>query len=368
MKSWFKTHTNNTQREMTIHNSNYVRSKYITALISILELFMLCFFIFQYDILPVKYRGIYLFMYIFLFVFSTLCFYVLHFKKSLVDKPKNIKIFVLTIAEIYLLWGACVSIFDSLLFNQIIVFVTNLMFCSAAFILKPKTFIKIILPPICLIFVALPFVQQNTNLLIGNYVNLLILIVSAILNNYLQYSLFKEQDSQKERLKKLSEYDELSNLHNRRSLTKFIEEYNLNTTKTNLGVLMVDIDYFKKYNDCYGHIAGDLVIQEISKITNDFASEHNGFAARYGGEEFIVIFENITHELISSIAESIVKEVRNKNIKHNASLCDDRITVSIGVSYTSLQTNNPWDLIKYADEALFEAKNNGRNKTSEIHV
>lgn len=104
-------------------------------------------------------------MYLFLFIFQR---YVLcpTFQKSLVDKPKNIKIFVLVLAEIYLLWGACVSIFDSLLFNQIIVFVTNLMFCSAAFILKPKTFIKIILPPICLIFVALPFVQQNANLLV----------------------------------------------------------------------------------------------------------------------------------------------------------------------------------------------------------
>lgn len=368
MKNKFEVQVNKTQREITLHTSNYIRSRYITALISILELCMLCFFAFQYSIFPVQYRGIYLFMYIFLFVFSTLSFFILHFNKSLADKPKSIDIFVVVLAETYLLWGACVTIFDNLLFNQIIVFVTNLMFCSAAFILKPKTFIKIVFPPICLVFVAFPFVQQSISLLIGNYVNLLILVVSAILNNYLQYSLFKEQDAQKEKLKKLSEYDELSNLHNRRSLNKFINDYNLGSTKTNIGVIMVDIDYFKKYNDFYGHIAGDLVIQKISKITNTFADEHNGFAARYGGEEFIIIFENITPELISLIAESVIKKVRDENIQHNSSLCCDRITISVGVGYTSTPHNNPWAVIKYADEALFKAKNNGRNQIGEICI
>lgn len=61
----------------------------------------------------------------------------------------------------------------------------------------------------------------------------------------------------------------------------------MRTTKTNLGVLMIDMNYFKKYNDNYGHIAGNLVIQEISKIASDFTSEHNGFAARYGGENLL---------------------------------------------------------------------------------
>lgn len=368
MKNKFEAPANKTEGEITLHNSNYFRSRYITALITILELCMLCFFVIQYDIFPVQYRGIYLFMYVFLFTFSLLSFLILHFNKSLADKPKSIDIFVVVLAETYLLWGACVAIFDNLLFNQIIVFVTNLMFCSAAFILKPKTFIKIILPPVCLVFVVFPFVQQSISLLIGNYVNLIILIVSAILNNYLQYSLFKDQDAQKEKLKKLSEYDELSNLHNRRSLNKFISEYNLSSSKTNIGVVMVDIDYFKKYNDFYGHIAGDMVIRKISEITNNFACEHNGFAARYGGEEFIIIFENITLELISLIAERIVEEVRDENIPHSSSLCGDRITVSVGVGYTSLPSSNPWDLIKYADEALFKAKNNGRNQISEIHI
>ncbi len=368
MKNRFEAYINKNQKELTLHTSNFIRSRYITALIAILELCMLCFFAFQYNIFPAQYRGIYLFMYLFLFIFSSFCFCILHFNKRLADKPKSINVFVVVLAEIYLLWGACISIFDTLLFNQMIVFVTNLMFCSAAFILKPKTFIKIILPPLCLVFVAFPFVQESISLLIGNYVNLLILVVSAILNNYLQYSLFKEQDAQKEKLKKLSEYDELSNLHNRRSLNKFIEECHLSATKTNIGAIMVDIDYFKKYNDLYGHIAGDLVIQKVSKIANDFACEQDGFAARYGGEEFIIIFENITHDVISVIAESIVKEVGDENIEHNSSLCGDRITVSVGVGYSALPSNNPWDLIKYADEALFKAKNNGRNQISEICI
>lgn len=365
-KNKFKTNDNKTKREVTFHNSNYLRSKYITALTSSLELFMLVTYLFQYEKYPEQYRMIYLLMYIFLFVVSLAGFCVLTFNKKLVSKPKTINAFVLVFSEIYLLWGAGITILDNLLYAQIIVFVTNLMFCSTAFIIRPKTFIKIVLPPVALMFIVFPYIESSAAVLVGNYINLVIIIFAATMNNYLQYSLFKEQDLQKEKLKQISEYDELTTLHNRRSLNKFINDYTLESKKESLGVLMMDIDYFKKYNDCYGHIAGDLAICEVGNITNIFATKDNGFAARYGGEEFIVIFENISCELLYSISENIRKEIRNKNIRHNASLCDDRLSVSIGIYYTSLPPNNLWDAIKYADDALFQAKNNGRNQIDVI--
>ncbi|MEG1602403.1 MAG: GGDEF domain-containing protein [Cloacibacillus sp.] len=366
LKNKNKTNHNTDKKDVSIHSSNYLRSKYVLAFVAILEVLMLILCFAQFDNYHLQYRNIYAFMYFFLFTVTSSGFFILLINKNLEDKPKSVNTFVVIFAEIFLLWGAALSILDNILYAHLVVFATNLMFCSTAFIIRPKTFIKIILLPVAVIFIALPYTQPSTMLLFGNYINASILIFASIMNNYLQYSLFKKQEIQKNEMKRLSEYDGLTNMHNRRTLNNFIDTYNEKEEKESLGILMIDIDHFKKYNDHYGHIAGDTVIREIGYIVNNFTDEHDGFAARYGGEEFILIFENLSHDLVYSIAESICKEIRNKDIKHSASLCGDRISVSIGLYYTPSSSNNLWDAIKHADDALFKAKNEGRNKISEV--
>lgn len=356
------------KNDVSLPNSNYLRCKCVTALAAILELFMLSMFYFQYDLFIVEFRDIYLFMYIFLFVFASVDFLILHFNPDLANKPKSINAFVIIFSEVYLLWGVVITVLDQFLYAQIIVFVTNLMFCSAAFLIKPKTFVKIILPPLILLLVALPYTHISATLVICNYMNLVIIVLASLVSNYLQYSLFENQNIQKNEIIRISEYDELTNLHNRRTLNKFADDYKSETNKGPVGVLMFDIDYFKKYNDYYGHIAGDTVISQVGDVINSFSNIYKGFAARYGGEEFIVIFENITHDLTVSIAEDICSEIRNKAIPHNESLCGDKLSISVGVYYNPSPTDNLWDAIKYADDALFMAKNSGRNKVSEIHI
>lgn len=307
-KRMFQISHDKTKNDTSLPNSNYLRCKYVTALISMLELFMLVMYCLKYDKFLEQFRDIFLFLYIFLFAFSAAIFCTLHFNPKLANKSRTINALVIVFVEVCLLWGAVITLLDQFLYAQIIVFVTNLMFCCTAFLIRPKTFIKIILPPVALVFIGLPYLNPSDPLLIGNYINLVILIFASIMSNYLQYSMFEAQNKQKNEIKMISEYDGLTNLYNRRTLNKFAEDYKIKGKKGSLGVLMIDIDYFKKYNDYYGHIAGDLAIVEVANILNIFAAQYNGFAARYGGEEFVLIFEDISDDSIHFISETICKK------------------------------------------------------------
>ncbi len=128
--------------------------------------------------------------------------------------------------------------------------------------------------------------------------------------------------------------------------------------------MLVDIDYFKKVNDTYGHLVGDqalkfVVDEGIREILNKFS---HAFGARYGGEEFVILFKGLDIRSCVSIAETLRKKIETTTFRfhldgHNL---EHDITVSIGVS--QLETNNHDDLFSSADKALYQAKKNGRNK------
>jgi diguanylate cyclase (GGDEF)-like protein len=130
-----------------------------------------------------------------------------------------------------------------------------------------------------------------------------------------------------------------------------------------LSVLMIDIDFFKKYNDTYGHSDGDVCLKSIAKVLAACVMRPDDFAARYGGEEFVVILPNTDESGACGIADKILKSVQACGIPHIKNEAADCVTVSIGATTVHVDpAHDGGDYIKRADEALYISKGNGRNK------
>ena len=149
--------------------------------------------------------------------------------------------------------------------------------------------------------------------------------------------------------------DTLTGLLNRRGLEKAIEQ--IINDRASLAVLILDIDYFKKVNDTFGHDIGDIVIKEVASIIKSQARD-NDVLVRYGGEEFLIFLANTDSTRTFEVAERIrtsIESHRFQTVEH--------LTISIGVSMWSIDSPSIYDSIKTADKALYMAKNNGRNRT-----
>ncbi|ETZ18523.1 Two-component response regulator [Borrelia duttonii CR2A] len=130
----------------------------------------------------------------------------------------------------------------------------------------------------------------------------------------------------------------------------------------NVIVGMLDIDYFKKYNDNYGHTNGDECLKLIAKSLNRIAIKYKIDVARYGGEEFILFSVNKSLEEMIKIVSFLIEDIRNLGIVHEYSDISHFVTVSIGLAEQVPQDSNFTNIIKLADDKLYEAKISGRNQ------
>ena len=191
-----------------------------------------------------------------------------------------------------------------------------------------------------------------------------IIIVISYLRNYNQ--LLRHQVHEKTAfLQQLVTTDSLTQLANRRKFddTLNMEWNRMRRTQEHLSLLMCDIDYFKQYNDTYGHQAGDKCLQVVAHALDKEVKRAGDLAARYGGEEFAIVLPCTEIIYASMIAEKIVRSVRNLNITHETSEVSNIVTLSVGIaSLVPDQNSQPQDLLKIADDALYEAKKQGRNR------
>jgi diguanylate cyclase (GGDEF)-like protein len=159
--------------------------------------------------------------------------------------------------------------------------------------------------------------------------------------------------------------DKLTGLANRRYFDEVldVEWRRARRNATPITLVMIDIDFFKLYNDFYGHLAGDECLQIIAKTIYDVVSRPADFVARYGGEEFVIILPNSDSSAIA-VAEKCRMEVEKLAIPHELSPQETTLTVSIGMS-TQIphKRTTTKDIIIAADKALYTAKEEGRNRT-----
>lgn len=166
-------------------------------------------------------------------------------------------------------------------------------------------------------------------------------------------------------LEKTTRIDPLTQIANRRYFDEVYErEFKRGRRNQNtLGILMIDVDHFKAYNDFYGHQQGDECLKSVARVINESVRRPADLVARYGGEEFIVLMPETDREGLIIIAENISQTLRALRIEHEGSPVAGHVTISIGAFLViPQQFMSKAELIKRADEALYDAKELGRNQ------
>ena len=156
----------------------------------------------------------------------------------------------------------------------------------------------------------------------------------------------------------------LTKLYNRRYFNSKIDEEINRAKRENkfISLFIIDVDYFKQYNDTYGHQMGDFVLQKVAEIFKKRASRASDFAFRLGGEEFAIL-SNLEKEKAVEFAQIIKNEIENLQIEHKNSSVSPYVTISIGIaSEVATKIISSDELYKEADDNLYEAKRLGRNR------
>ncbi len=173
-----------------------------------------------------------------------------------------------------------------------------------------------------------------------------------------------------EELHLLATLDGLTGVANRRNFDELIsrEWGRMRREKTPISLILCDIDYFKLYNDTYGHQAGDDCLRKVAQAIMKSVNRPSDLVARYGGEEFAVILSNTDTEGACNIAETIRRQVEELSITHHQPSGGRSLTISCGLSCMLPVEENTFDaLIALADKGLYEAKKQGRNRIIECH-
>lgn len=167
-----------------------------------------------------------------------------------------------------------------------------------------------------------------------------------------------------EELKRLSIIDELTQVANRRRLMDYLHKEWRRAIREQiaLSIILADIDFFKQFNDTYGHLVGDECLKRVAQALNQAVKRPADLVARYGGEEFMVVLPHTPLEGSLKVARDIQKSLNEFRIVHETSEISPYITLSIGIASTVPQyPDKPTTLICASDTALYKAKQNGRN-------
>lgn len=180
-----------------------------------------------------------------------------------------------------------------------------------------------------------------------------------------QSSLFEQLEAANQELERLACVDGLTQVANRRRFDEYLnaEWRRLAREQKPLSLILCDLDYFKFYNDTYGHLGGDLCLQQVAEVLRQTLKRPADLVARYGGEEFAVILPNTDAKGAQIIAQAIREGVRGLEIPHLKSPVSQFVTLSLGVACFVPSPNSiPAQLIGVADKALYQAKADGRDR------
>lgn len=361
-------------------------SKYTTGIVLFVIILEAIFFLLnngEWDgMLPVTIWPYFLFM-----GFNACCY--LYTKNKRVQVSKNnykkierfIGLYIFSLAS----FGVIISLTDQSGYNYLMIY-TLIMLVSCSFFVLNKVQILIPITIAGLVLVAgLYVLQGNTEQFRSQLLYLMALFPVTYFLSRAFYFTFRHTmniqarlKSEVEMTKKLSEelreankklaiqasIDPLTNLYNRRAINEYIEQLEQRTLKHPylLSAVVLDIDYFKLYNDTYGHTSGDEVLKKVGAVLLQVAKKHKVFIARWGGEEFTVLMDEQSERKVQQICEEIIDEIHSLQLEHRASLVDRVVTVSMGAHTQMAKT--PGDIlacIEQADAALYNVKENGRN-------
>ena len=212
-------------------------------------------------------------------------------------------------------------------------------------------------------FVLSLFLMKNYNIWIGLVMPLLSMVFVYTITYIIKYIL-KSRDF--EYTYKLATTDGLTNLYNHRFFQEqmLINIENSKRYENPFSLILIDIDFFKKFNDTYGHQAGDAVLKQVAEQIKK-SVRSTDIVCRYGGEEMSVILTNTGKEEAIITAQKICDAIASKPFKLSNTL-ERNVTISLGVSTFPQNGQTPTELIEYADKGLYVAKDNGRNQVGKV--
>ena len=196
-------------------------------------------------------------------------------------------------------------------------------------------------------------------------INLLTQLTNPLVMAIKQAELYQQLEAANQKLQQLASIDSLTQIPNRRSFDEVLERewQRLQREQAPLSLILCDMDFFKNYNDTYGHQSGDDCLKEVAKILQQAAQRPGDLAARYGGEEFALVLPNTDTAGAVYVAETILSSIRTKNLIHESSKISSYLTLSLGIATIIPQSSSSlkWVIAK-ADEALYRAKLTGRDR------
>ncbi|MEN6566709.1 MAG: diguanylate cyclase [Veillonellales bacterium] len=207
--------------------------------------------------------------------------------------------------------------------------------------------------------------QRSAMFKIG--VSFSVFTIITMLALFLWYS--RQLNDHRNILEKLSFIDGLTNISNRRHFDEAINrEWKRALTYNDfISIILIDIDFFKQYNDFYGHLQGDECLRTVANALKKSLARSGSMAARYGGEEFVILLPSTPQSEAVKVAEKIKEEIELLKIVHPLSNVHYYLTVSMGIAaLRPKSTLNPTDLLAKADSMLYKAKKEGRNKIAVI--
>ena len=215
----------------------------------------------------------------------------------------------------------------------------------------------------------LPYVIFGSGLIIVIFVSIFLYLISqrSIVVKQLVQEKTKELSEANEKLRQISLTDGLTGIANRRCYDNYLEKEWMRAIreKTPITIIMIDIDDFKLFNDHYGHSAGDKCLRNVARTLNSLFKRPADLVARYGGEEFSIVLPNTDNAF--SIANNCRAAIEDLHILHEHSNVSNEVTISVGVS-SAIPSGimDPYELVNYADKALYRAKESGRNRVEKI--
>ena len=180
-----------------------------------------------------------------------------------------------------------------------------------------------------------------------------------------QRKLTEDLEKANEELERLASVDGLTGIANRRYFDDYLDREWKRAARNNLSlsVIMCDVDFFKAYNDTYGHQVGDDCLKLVADVIGSSLKRATDLVARYGGEEFAIVLPDTVAEGAVCVAENIRQQLQERGIPHQGSRISDRVTLSWGIATMIPSANsNPRELIRAADLALYQAKKQGRDR------
>jgi len=289
-------------------------------------------------------------------------------------------------------WGSVVSLMDQRLYGQLIAYMVNLIACSVIYLVDKRRMLLPYAIATLILVIGLPFFQEQQDILIGHYINLMVFIVlswvaSRIIyghywesyrskreldraNGLLEIEVAEREEINKKlrrankRLQEMALLDALTAIPNRRSLQEFVDrEFPASSPEgTSLTVIMIDIDHFKQYNDHYGHERGDYALIAVANQVHSVVEDSCEMVGRWGGEEFLYLGFHKSQQQAAEIAEAMRQKVLSLKLQHEYAPTHPYVTVSLGACTLHIREKRQiQDAIKLADQALYLAKSRGRN-------